>query len=80
MSTARLTLIGGPTALVEFGGFHFLTDPTFDGPGEYRLPHTTLTKKHRVRRVRLPTSERSTPYCSVTTSMPTISIGPVAIS
>lgn len=47
MSTARLTLIGGPTALVEFGGFHFLTDPTFDGPGEYRLPHTTLTKTSR---------------------------------
>jgi L-ascorbate metabolism protein UlaG (beta-lactamase superfamily) len=69
MSTARLTLIGGPTALVEFGGFRLLTDPTFDDPGEYRLPHTTLT-----------TSERSTPYCSVTTSMPTISIGPVAIS
>jgi len=27
--TARITLIGGPTALVEFGGFRFLTDPTF---------------------------------------------------
>jgi len=47
MSTARLTLIGGPTALVEFGGFRFLTDPTFDDPGEYRLPHTTLTKTSR---------------------------------
>jgi len=47
MSTARLTLIGGPTALVEFGGFRLLTDPTFDDPGEYRLPHTTLTKTSR---------------------------------
>src|SRR5581483_10625855 len=42
--TARITLIGGPTALVEFGGFRFLTDPTFDGPGDYKLPQVTLTK------------------------------------
>jgi L-ascorbate metabolism protein UlaG (beta-lactamase superfamily) len=39
-----ITLVGGPTALIEFGGFRLLTDPTFDGPGEYRLPHVTLTK------------------------------------
>lgn len=45
--TARITLIGGPTALVEFGGFRFLTDPTFDGPGEYKLPQVTLTKTSR---------------------------------
>jgi L-ascorbate metabolism protein UlaG (beta-lactamase superfamily) len=45
--TARITLIGGPTALVEFGGLRFLTDPTFDGPGEYQLPHVTLTKTSR---------------------------------
>lgn len=42
--TARITLIGGPTALVEFGGFRFLTDPTFDEPGDYQLPQVTLTK------------------------------------
>jgi L-ascorbate metabolism protein UlaG (beta-lactamase superfamily) len=42
--TARITLIGGPTALVEFGGFRFLTDPTFDGPGDYQLLNVTLTK------------------------------------
>jgi L-ascorbate metabolism protein UlaG (beta-lactamase superfamily) len=42
--TARITLIGGPTALVEFGGLRFLTDPTFDGPGDYKLPQVTLTK------------------------------------
>ncbi|HXX39679.1 MAG TPA: MBL fold metallo-hydrolase [bacterium] len=44
MSAVKITLIGGPTALIEAGGFRFLTDPTFDGPGEYRLPHTTLVK------------------------------------
>jgi L-ascorbate metabolism protein UlaG (beta-lactamase superfamily) len=45
--TARITLIGGPTALVEFGGFRFLTDPTFDEPGDYKLPQVTLTKTSR---------------------------------
>jgi L-ascorbate metabolism protein UlaG (beta-lactamase superfamily) len=44
MTAAKITLIGGPTALVEFGGFRLLTDPTFDPPGEYRLPHVTLKK------------------------------------
>jgi hypothetical protein len=44
MRTLRITLIGGPTALIEFGGFRLLTDPTFDPPGEYRLPHVTLKK------------------------------------
>jgi L-ascorbate metabolism protein UlaG (beta-lactamase superfamily) len=28
-----LTLIGGPTALIEFDGIRLLTDPTFDPPG-----------------------------------------------
>jgi L-ascorbate metabolism protein UlaG (beta-lactamase superfamily) len=45
--TARITLIGGPTALVEFGGFRFLTDPTFDEPGDYKLPNVSLTKTSR---------------------------------
>jgi L-ascorbate metabolism protein UlaG (beta-lactamase superfamily) len=44
MTAAKITLIGGPTALVEFGGFRLLTDPTFDPPGEYQLPHVTLKK------------------------------------
>lgn len=34
-NTPVITLIGGPTALIEFGGLRLLTDPTFDGPGEY---------------------------------------------
>jgi L-ascorbate metabolism protein UlaG (beta-lactamase superfamily) len=44
MASPRLTLIGGPSVLIEFGGFRLLTDPTFDAPGEYRLPHVTLQK------------------------------------
>ena len=44
MSQPKVTLIGGPTALIEIGGFRLLTDPTFDAPGEYRLPHVTLKK------------------------------------
>ena len=44
MNPVRITLIGGPTALIEIGGFRLLTDPTFDGPGTYQLPHVTLEK------------------------------------
>jgi L-ascorbate metabolism protein UlaG (beta-lactamase superfamily) len=44
MTAPVITLIGGPTALIEVGGSRLLTDPTFDGPGEYKLPHVTLTK------------------------------------
>jgi len=39
-----ITLIGGPTALIEIDGFRLLTDPTFDAPGSYQLPHVTLEK------------------------------------
>ncbi len=44
MNTPKITLIGGPTALIEVAGFRFVTDPTFDSPGDYPLPHVTLTK------------------------------------
>jgi L-ascorbate metabolism protein UlaG (beta-lactamase superfamily) len=44
MRPLRITLIGGPTALIEPGPFRLLTDPTFDAPGEYRLPYVTLKK------------------------------------
>lgn len=30
-----IRVFGGPTALIEFGGLRFLTDPTFDAPGDY---------------------------------------------
>jgi L-ascorbate metabolism protein UlaG (beta-lactamase superfamily) len=44
MSAPKITLIGGPTALIEIDGFRLLTDPTFDPPGPHPLPHVTLTK------------------------------------
>ncbi len=43
-NAAFITLIGGPTALIDAGGFRLLTDPTFDAPGDYKLPYTMLTK------------------------------------
>jgi L-ascorbate metabolism protein UlaG (beta-lactamase superfamily) len=33
MTAVRLTHIGGPTVLLEAGGWRLLTDPTFDVPG-----------------------------------------------
>jgi L-ascorbate metabolism protein UlaG (beta-lactamase superfamily) len=44
MTNPRFTLVGGPTVLIEIAGFRLLTDPTFDAPGDYQLPHVTLTK------------------------------------
>jgi L-ascorbate metabolism protein UlaG (beta-lactamase superfamily) len=40
----NLTLIGGPTLLIEIGGFRLLTDPTFDAPGDYQSGPVTLHK------------------------------------
>jgi L-ascorbate metabolism protein UlaG (beta-lactamase superfamily) len=41
----RLTYIGGPTALLEWGGTRLLTDPTFDRGGtEYRAASYSLRK------------------------------------
>ncbi|SHN71862.1 MBL fold metallo-hydrolase [Bradyrhizobium erythrophlei] len=44
MSSLTLTLIGGPTALIEIDGFRLLTDPTFDLPGIYQLSQVKLEK------------------------------------
>jgi L-ascorbate metabolism protein UlaG (beta-lactamase superfamily) len=43
---ATLELVGGPTALIAYGGLRILTDPTFDPPGERRSAGTpvVLTK------------------------------------
>ncbi len=46
MSNPHLTLIGGPTVLIDYAGLRLLTDPTFDAPGDYKLPHVTLHKTH----------------------------------
>ncbi|WND39878.1 MBL fold metallo-hydrolase [Streptomyces sp. BB1-1-1] len=37
-------VFGGPTALFEYGGLRFLTDPTFDAPGDHQAPAVVLTK------------------------------------
>ncbi|TMR04998.1 MBL fold metallo-hydrolase [Actinomadura soli] len=37
-------VFGGPTALFEYGGLRFLTDPTFDPPGDYEVPSGRLSK------------------------------------
>jgi len=44
---ATLTLIGGPTALIEIGGFRLLTDPTFDAPRSYERPGLSALVKTR---------------------------------
>ena len=42
----RLTHVGGPTVLIEFGGWRLLTDPTFDPPGgSYRFGWGTGSRK-----------------------------------
>lgn len=35
LKPAVMTHIGGPTVLIRYAGLTFLTDPTFDEPGEY---------------------------------------------
>ncbi len=41
-----LTHIGGPTVLIEVGGWRLLTDPTFDPPGRsYRFGWGTGSRK-----------------------------------
>ena len=46
MSTVRFTHIGGPTTLIEVGGWRLLTDPTFDEPGRtYRFGWGTSSRK-----------------------------------
>jgi L-ascorbate metabolism protein UlaG (beta-lactamase superfamily) len=45
MSTTTITYIGGPTAVFEYAGLRFITDPTFDPPQAYPEPgSTTLVK------------------------------------
>ncbi|MGV9449932.1 MBL fold metallo-hydrolase [Streptomyces sp. NPDC003635] len=39
-------VLGGPTAFFEYGGLRFLTDPTFDAPGEYGRPGRPTLRKN----------------------------------
>ena len=46
MKDVRLTHIGGPTVLIEVGGWRLLTDPTFDPPGRrYFFGWGTMSRK-----------------------------------
>lgn len=46
MSDVTITHIGGPTALIEIGGWRLLTDPTFDPPGKrYFFGWGTVSRK-----------------------------------
>ncbi len=38
MSSTTLTYIGGPTAILDYAGLRFVTDPTFDAPQDYPEP------------------------------------------
>jgi L-ascorbate metabolism protein UlaG (beta-lactamase superfamily) len=41
-ATTTVQLIGGPTALLTYGGLRILTDPTFDPPGDHPSPGSTI--------------------------------------
>ena len=46
MTAVRLTHVGGPTALIEIGGWRLLTDPTFDpAGGRYAFGYGTGSRK-----------------------------------
>ena len=46
MNDLRVTHIGGPTVLLEVGGWRILTDPTFDPPGKrYFFGWGTMSRK-----------------------------------
>ena len=80
MTDVRITHIGGPTALIEVGGWRLLTDPTFDPPGR-QVPlrlGDRVAQAGRARRSPPPTSGRSTRCCSRTTTTTTTSTPPGA--
>jgi L-ascorbate metabolism protein UlaG (beta-lactamase superfamily) len=46
IDAVRLTHIGGPTVLIEIGGWRILSDPTFDPPGRrYKFGWGTASRK-----------------------------------
>lgn len=45
MFTTAITLIGGPTALLEYAGLRIITDPTFDAPQVYEDPNESTLEK-----------------------------------
>ncbi|MGL4340235.1 MAG: MBL fold metallo-hydrolase [Rhodoglobus sp.] len=47
MSPVAITYIGGPTAILDYAGKRFITDPTFDAPQSYSEPGSTRLVKTR---------------------------------
>lgn len=46
VTSVRVTHVGGPTTLIEVGGWRLLTDPTFDPPGRrYSFGWGTSSRK-----------------------------------
>lgn len=45
--TLNITLVGGPTAVLEIAGLRIVTDPTFDAPRDY--PHPLVNKLTKTR-------------------------------
>ena len=73
----EITHIGGPTVLIEFGGWRLLTDPTFDPAGGTTPSAGAPARRKRPPRRSPPTrSARSTRSCSATTTTTTTSTPP----
>jgi len=45
VSKTAITYVGGPTAILEYAGLTIVTDPTFDPPGTYSEPGSTVLVK-----------------------------------
>lgn len=43
-NSLTLTLVGGPTVIIDVLGYRLITDPTFDPPGDYPSGAITLSK------------------------------------
>ena len=77
-SAPSLTYVGGPTAVLDWGGVRILTDPTFDAaPTAYELPGYTL-RKTQGPAIGADASAPSTSSCSAMSTTSTTSIGPGA--
>ena len=74
----RITHIGGPTALIEVGGWRLLTDPTFDPPGRSTIRLGHASRKLAGPAVAAADLARSTRSCSATTTTRTTSTRPAA--
>ena len=78
MEGIRITHIGGPTVLIEVGGWRLLTDPTFDPPGrKYNFGWGTSSRKLAGPAIAAGDARpRSTRSCSATTTTTTTSTTP----